>query len=239
MNLASYLQKRQAEQNARQENPGRKMCRTCFQPHFACYCSQIKKLKVPFQFVILIHPIEVRRRIATGRMSHLCLENSYLISGKGFSQDQKVNEIIADKNNYCVILYPGQPTTNISQLTHEERIELFPKNKQLVIFVVDGTWATAGKMLRQSENLLALPRICFTPEKLSNFRVRKQPKPECYSTIEAIHFTISLLSEVKENQEHDRLLKVFDWMVENQLRYIERAPEPVYRRETKKQKQLS
>ena len=42
-------------------------------------------------------------------------------------------------------------------------------------------------------NLGPLPRISFDPGEPSRFRGRKQPKPECLSTIEAIHRTIDLL----------------------------------------------
>ena len=66
-------------------------------------------------------------------------------------------------------------------------------SKTPLILVVDGTWNTARKMLRLSRNLHSVPRICFTPVRPSRFRVRKQPHPNCYSTIEAIHQTLELL----------------------------------------------
>ena len=88
-------------------------------------------------------------------------------------------------------------------------------------------------------NLLALPRICFTPQKPSNFRVRKQPNSNCYSTIEAIHHTIDLLGDTQgfetKNRQHDGLLSVFNFMVENQLDFIKKSNlnprESAYRRE--------
>ena len=81
--------------------------------------------------------------------------------------------------------------------------------------------------MRQSQNLLNLPRICFSPEKPSNFRVRKQPHASCYSTLEAIHHTIELIGAAKgfdvASRKHDRLLHVFDSMVELQLDFIRKA----------------
>jgi DTW domain-containing protein YfiP len=82
-------------------------------------------------------------------------------------------------------------------------------------------------MIRQSENLKSLPRICFSPAKPSNFRVRKQPHPNCYSTIEAIHHTIELVGASQgfstDQREHDKLLTAFDFMVERQLNFIQEA----------------
>lgn len=135
-----------------------------------------------------------------------------------------------------MILYPGQQAVNISSLSQEQREETFLTNKKLRILVIDGTWATARKMLNQSENLKNLPRICFSPAKPSNFRVRKQPQSYCYSTIEAIHHTIDLFQgDSVIPRKHDHLLEVFDAMVEKQLSFMKEIKlnlrEASYRRE--------
>lgn len=175
--------------------------------------------------MILIHPVEVRRRIATGRMAHLCLEDSHLIEGEDFSDDALVNRLIADPENQPVLLYPGEDSVNLSRLTPAERSEPFSTDKKLVIFVLDGTWATARNMLRKSSNLRTLPKVCFSLNTESTFRVRKQPAPGCYSTIEAVHQIIELLAPQPPDlsggdRKHDVLLRVFDRMVEQQLQFI-------------------
>lgn len=225
MNLQDYLEQRKKQAESAQTY--RELCTACIQPKFSCYCHRIERFDPQIDFVILIHPIEVRRRIATGRMSFLCMENSFLIRGQDYSQDDQVNQILNDKNRQCVILYPGRNSTNLTELAPTDRSSLFDPTKKLTIFVIDGTWLTAKKMMRQSQNLTTLPRICFNPEKPSNFRVRKQPHAACYSTLEAIHHTIELVGESQgfpvESRTHDRLLSVFDSMVELQLSFIRKA----------------
>lgn len=238
MDLAAYKLKQQQRQ---QDEPKyRTLCTVCTQPDFCCYCDHLTTFDPKINFVVLIHPVEVRRRIATGRMSHLCLSGSYLIKGQDFTQDSLVNELINDQDYYSVILSPGLTSKNLSNFTEVEKENIFPQNKKLRIFVIDGTWATAGKMIRQSENLRTLPRICFTPPQPSNFRVRKQPKPYCYSTIEAIHHTIELIGASQgfkvHERAHDKLLTVFNFMVERQLHFIEDSQSRLgfnYRREVK------
>jgi len=87
--------------------------------------------------------------------------------------------------------------------------------------VIDGTWATARQMMRQSQNLQQVQRVCFNPKTKSNFRVRKQPDAHCLSTIEAIHEFIEVASDFfafdKSTRSHDALLKTFDAMVEKQI----------------------
>lgn len=235
MKLDDYRRKK--DELSAAEPVYRNLCTTCIQPEFGCYCKTITPINCAINFVILIHPIEAKRRIATGRMSHLCLQDSHLIKGQNYSNSEELNSLLADPEYHSVILYPGQNSKNITSLTEKERSSQFLKNKKLRIVVIDGTWATAAKMVHQSENLQKLPRICFTPEKPSNFRVRKQPESYCYSTIEAIHHTIDLFSQSKSVQRpHDHLIEVFNSMVEKQLSFISEVKmnlrEASYRRES-------
>ena len=122
---------------------------------------------------------------------------------------------------HCVMLYPGRLSRNLTAMSVEQRFDFVPADKRLTIIVIDGTWSTARKMVHLSQNLKAVPRVCFNPPSLSRFRVRQQPRAECYSTIEAIHHTIELLGDScgfpTQQKQHDRLLYVFDKMVNRQL----------------------
>jgi DTW domain-containing protein len=189
-----------------------------------CYCHLLRPFDPGIRFVILTHRLEARRRIATGRMSHLCLKNSELLRGQDYSDNERVNSIVADEKNHCVILFPGLNSTNLSRVSSEDRLRTFPAQLELIIFVIDGTWSTAGKTLRQSQNLQRLPRICFDPVAPSRFRVRKQPKPHFTSTIEAIHQTIDLVGPARgfdpSLKVHGRLIEIFDHLVEQQLEFV-------------------
>jgi DTW domain-containing protein YfiP len=185
--------------------------------------------------MILTHPIEIkRRRIATGWMSHLSLHGSRLMMGSVYGEDARVNGVLADINRHCVLLYPGRNSANLTLMPADARRALVPSGKRLTVFVVDGTWNTAKKTVNQSPNLNTLPRICFTPPGPSNFRVRQQPRAECYSTIEAIHHTIELLGPAVgfnlEARGHDQLLFVFSQMVEKQI-LLANCGKPSRRRE--------
>lgn len=225
MNKQQYLlnQKKRA-----QEAPVyRNRCISCLQPDFSCYCQLIQKVDPKIKFVILIHPLEVRRRIATGRMAHLCLENSELLMGQDYTQNQRVNEIMADPLFQSVILYPGPKSINLTTQFDQAQKLLFSCPKKLAVFVIDGTWATARKTMRLSQNLKLLPRVGFIPPGPSQFRVRKQPRPECYSTIEAIHYSIELLGSGVgfdiTSRQHDQLQDIFKKVVDRQMSFTEEA----------------
>lgn len=199
----------------------RGLCTRCLHPPLTCYCHQIQRFDPKIRFAILIHGREAQKRVATGRISYLSLENSLLLQGYDYSNDARVNTLLKDPTLYPVVLYPGPRSTNLSELTPEIRHSLFPKEKQLLVFVIDGTWITARKTMQRSENLRSLPQICFSPTHPSQFRVRKQPQENFFSTVEAIHQTIELLGPAcgfsLESRTHDGLLRVFDFMVNQQI----------------------
>lgn len=216
--LADYLHRREL---LREKAPHyRQVCATCRQPEFSCYCGELRPFRPGLEIAILIHPIENRRRIATGRMSHLMLLGSRLIEGQDFSNHPEVNELLRDPGYDCRVLYPGARSFDLSAASAiERRAQLNPASgRRLLLFVIDGTWATARKTMRLSTNLAALPRLSFRPDRPSRFRVRKQPRAECFSTLEAIHQLLEYQNP--GNPEHAGLLHVFEHMVEIQLGMI-------------------
>jgi DTW domain-containing protein len=193
----------------------RKICGHCRQPDFSCYCATLKPFNPGIKFLILSHPLEYHKRIATGRMAHLNLTGSNLFEGEDYSLHSELNVILHDPEYFPVVLYPGRNSVNLTNMSPEARFDLVPQNRTLAVIVIDGTWATARKMMRLSSNINRLPRICFTPPSPSNFRIRKQPKADCYSTIEAIHHTVELMGP--GSRAHDVLLDVFDQMINRQI----------------------
>jgi DTW domain-containing protein YfiP len=172
--------------------PGR--CYSCFRPKKACLCSEIKSFETKTKIVILIHPKEAKKqRVGTGRLTQKSLSNSMMIMGIDFTHDNLVNALITDKTKKCYLLYPGVEAINLSQ---QER---FPVVAHLenVIFVLDGTWPCAKKMLRESKNLQELQRVCFDSKESSKFSIKHQPAKGCLSTIESVSLLLEELSKQK------------------------------------------
>ena len=202
----------------------RLFCRRCRRPQSGCYCSLISPFESEPRFIILSQPREAKHRLGTGRMAHLCLANSSLFEGVDFSADKRVNREINDPANCPVLLYLSPASINLTRQLWSERPTLFPGNRKLVVFVLDGTWKSVRKMIRSSRNLARLPKICFDPPTPSAYRIRREPRPECYSTIEAIHQVIELfafgtVSEAPSSRLHDTMLEVFRSVIDRQLTF--------------------
>ncbi len=137
------------------------------------------------KFVFLMHPKEWKHEKAgTGRLTHLCLADSEIHMGLDFDQDTSVQALINDPANFPVLVYPGPTARNLSTGA------LVPAElggRRLVLFLLDGTWSGARKMLRLSPSLQQLPRVMFTPTAPSRFIIKQQPQDGCLSTLETTH----------------------------------------------------
>ncbi|HEY7167898.1 MAG TPA: tRNA-uridine aminocarboxypropyltransferase [Candidatus Binatia bacterium] len=199
----------------------RQPCPHCRRPPQTCYCAHVRPFASDPRFIILIHPNEARHPFGTGRMAHLCLANSLLIEGIDFSAHHELQSILDDPANFPVLLYPGTSSVNVSQLPPDARLSFVPRGKKLVIIVPDGTWRTSRKMIHRSQNLRDLPRVSIDAPAHSNYRIRKQPRPGLYCTVEAIQRVITLLAPATDggDESHRNLLQVFNFAVERQLNY--------------------
>ena len=209
MKIEEYKLKRQTLSSTKEVY--REKCFNCFRPKSSCLCSNIVPFDTSSVFVLLIHPMEAKKqRTGTGRISVSFLKNSKMFMGIDFSNDSGVNEILDDDKNFCVVLYPGVEAFNVStdDISNFKR----PKDKKLVVFVIDGTWPCARKMMKLSPRVRQLPRICFTPENRSEFIIKQQPHESCLSTIESIHMLLEKMEGQGLEQlkgEHNSMLKAF------------------------------
>jgi DTW domain-containing protein YfiP len=177
-------------------------------------CAHIFPIKTKTKFVILMHTKEYRKiKNGTGIFSHLSLPNSELFIGVDFSKNQRITDIVEDKNNNCFILYPSKD----SILLNEAKIS--QEGKTAVIFLIDATWSSAKKMIRVSQNIKDLPRLSFYHDTLSAFHIKAQPEAICLSTMESIHQVLGLLEEDISKEQLKRFLNPFHEMVKYQMQY--------------------
>ena len=84
-------------------------------PSSACICKYISPILTETRFIILMHPKEyIKEKNGTGHMTRLQLENSEIIVGVDFTNNNRVNEILAKEKNSSFLLYPGKDKFNLS-----------------------------------------------------------------------------------------------------------------------------
>jgi DTW domain-containing protein YfiP len=206
------------------------MCYRCFWPKPLCWCGSIRPMATATRFEILMHPMEFKRvKLGTGRLAHLCLENSGLRVGLGFDGDAGLQALLGDPGNAPVLLYPGPGARDLSN--GAPPVDDLG-GRRLVVILLDATWSLAGKMLRASPSLARLPRAMLAPPSPSRFVIKRQPRRGCLSTLEAIHETLIALERAGLDRypDPDQLLDLFRRMQEHQLRCTLDPDQPRRRR---------
>jgi len=176
-----------------------------------------------------MHPKEYKKeKNGTGYMTQLQLENSEIIVGVDFSNNKRVNEILAQEKSSSFLLYPGKENFNLS-IRKDSEINSFMGNNPH-IFLLDGTWPCARKMLKISKNLHELKRLSFDNKIKSKFIIKQQPESLCLSTIESVYTVLNLLKDGDlEHCETKDFLSPFEKMIEYQLESIQNPNNKKYR----------
>jgi DTW domain-containing protein YfiP len=178
----------------------RAQCFTCRRPKSVCWCEALKPMHSPTRVIFVQHPRESRVPISTCRMAHLSLPNSELhvgLTGEGIALPSD-----------AAVLFPSDGAVDVT------KVDRAPGT----LVVVDGTWSNARKVVNRSPTLKALPRISLNPDRPGNYRIRKEPKAHCLSTIEAVALVLGHLEG--EPLKFQPILSVFDRMVETQIDHI-------------------
>jgi DTW domain-containing protein YfiP len=183
----------------------RVQCPRCQRPEVACYCAHVAALESQTRVLVLCHPREYENPVGTARMATLCLPNSRIAVGVDFTHDPEVHAELADPARPPILLYPGPAARDLATQ---------PPEGPCTLVVVDGTWAHARKLVSKNPFLHALPRYSLNPPP-SEYRIRREPRIECVSTLEALGHALGVLEG--DAERFRRLLAPFRAMVEFQL----------------------
>jgi DTW domain-containing protein len=189
------------------------MCRRCRRPTSVCYCIALPRIETATRVVILQHPRERDMPIGTAHMARLCLPQAELHVGVRWGESPPLLRALADPARPPILLYPGPGARDILR---------DPPRGPVTLVVVDGTWSQAKTVVRDNPVLHALPRYAFATPEPSQYRIRREPRAEYVSTIEALMHVLGVLEG--EPARFRQLLDPLRMMVDAQLACQARAP---------------
>lgn len=187
-------------------------CYRCFRAASVCICDRVQPVENRTGVIVLQHHREVTHPIGTARIARLGLRQVEVRVAKRHN-DLQVNSNCPPKT---ALLYPRPEAITLDEISVEE----MPEH----LVVIDGTWAQASALYRANSWLHPLPHVVIRPQEQSNYRIRRQPKKGCLSTIEAL--VQALKSMEPETSGLDQLLEVFDSMVDDQLKRMNQSKRP-------------
>ena len=191
----------------------RVVCKRCLKAQSACICSAIQLINNQHFVHVLQDPSEEKNAIGTARILGLSLKQSKISVGTLFDPD-----LFDLQNSYLV--FPDSTAVPAEQLVNTKQL-----NDSSVFILLDGSWKKAYKLLMSNPFLQNLPKISINIEKESEYRIRKSPRADGLSTVEAGYY---LLSQLENNKEKFvPLLTCFNKMIDYQ---ISSMPADIYKK---------
>ncbi len=191
------------------------VCARCRRPERVCYCAALPRLPTRTRIVILQHPRERAMPIGTARMASLCLPSAALHGGVRWGEHPALAAALGDPSHPPILLYPGPGARDVLRE---------PPRGPVTLVVVDGTWSQARTVVRDNPILQSLPRYAFDAPEPSEYRIRKEPRAEYCSTIEALMHVLGALEG--DPARFRALLEPLRAMVDAQLACQTGGPRP-------------
>ncbi len=180
-------------------------CPKCGKPSGVCICDRVEKVTTHLRVVILQHPQEDDALLGTAKLVEVTLPRAEISVGLSWaSLDHAIGTRNADRERWAVLAAAKLPvpvpeearTEPVVVIDRKGRLRDLKRHGLEGIIVLDGTWSQAKTLWWRNAWLLKLPRVVLQPREPSMYgRLRKEPRKEWVSTLEAIGDVLPALGE--------------------------------------------
>lgn len=188
--------------------PEQASCPNCWKAVYLCVCAQRPILETRLGFLILQHPREAKNPKGSARLLSLALPNSS-VHRVGLSWRSLNHALGTQTENPAewAVLYVG--TQKDSKPAHpqlpfeirDRKGRVLPKASLKGIVLLDGNWKQSKTLWWRNPWLLKLNRVLLNPTISSRYgTLRKQPRVNCLSTIEAGAESLAAVGETDASQ---------------------------------------
>ena len=196
-------------------------CPDCLKPPALCVCAGIEPIANKIELLILQHPQEQDRELGTARLAVKHFKKARLVVGLSWPNLAKLVGRPVEAKRWGVLylgpakLSPEAQTRGIAALDRKGAA-LADQDQALAelegIILLDGSWSQAKALWWRNAWMLKARRLVLDTGKPSRYgRLRKEPRRDSVSTLEALGFAMARLERRPEIET--RLLASFDAML--------------------------
>jgi DTW domain-containing protein YfiP len=153
-------------------------CHLCAFRLPGCFCAAIPRVENQLEIVVVRHAAELTKTTGSVRWAALALQRCTVLD---YALPERAFDDAALDLEGALLLFPSP---------HEGP----PAHRPRRLFVPDGTWQQARRIVSRSPALRALPRLAL-PKPASAARLRKPPLESGMSTLEAIADALEVCGE--------------------------------------------
>ncbi len=206
-------------------------CPRCERPTTYCVCDRIVPFETRTQVVILQHPQERDRDLGTAPLLTAMLPRARVVVGLSWASLAHALGHEALPRRWGVLYTGSLPQPLPPELYARPAVVLNRKGEPREdtaplegIIALDGSWSQAKTLWWRNAWLLKLPRVVLHPTQPSIYgRMRKEPRREALSTLEAV--ADALVANGEPPALRESLRKVFRSMIQR-ARDVAPPPSP-------------
>lgn len=131
--------------------------------------------------VIALHALEINKTSNTGMLAARCLTNSHWLT---FGERDGIS--LSDQ-------VAAMPLTGAAILFPDDTAACLTRYQPRSLIVPDGTWRQCSKAARRLHRDLGIPMVSLPTGPGSDYRLRRVPHPDRWSTIESVAHAIDAL----------------------------------------------
>lgn len=180
----------------------RAICSHCERPVTTCLCDAMTSLTSQYQVVILQDPKEAKHALSSAPLLAKSIVGTRLIIAECFDPVTLFGE---DWQSQCLLVFPAETSLEIQQAQ---------KNNYTYLILLDGTWRKVNRMLHVNPWLKQLACIAVEARHNSDYIIRKSPRSDGLSTIEA---AASILNTLEPETDFTPILNAFHKMIRLQI----------------------
>lgn len=180
----------------------RTLCSLCERPMKTCLCDDIVRMTCDYQLIILQDPKEAKHALSSTPLLAKSIQGAKRVIGEIFNPVELLGE---DWQTTSLLIFPRD-----NSLSQQQAID--HGFKYLVL--LDGTWRKVARMIHLNPWLSELPCFAIDNANASQYLIRKSPREDGLSTIEA---TVEVLNQLHNDTSFDPILGAFHKMIEFQI----------------------
>ena len=180
----------------------RQICSHCDRPIKTCLCDALVSLKCQYQLIILQDPKEAKHALSSAPILAKSIQDARLVVGEIFDPIELLGP---DWKENSLLVFPN----NKSLTTKEATQKTF---KHLIL--LDGTWRKVARLIHLNPWLIDLSSIAIQPSNTSEYQIRKSPREDGLSTIEA---AVYVLNDLQQDTDFSPILNAFRKMIQYQV----------------------
>lgn len=180
----------------------RAVCKGCDRPLKTCLCDALVTMTCPYRLIILQDVKEAKHALSSAPILEKSIAGAVRVVGDDFDPTVILGQAWQEES---VLVFPSERAITADQLVGKNI-------KNLVL--LDGTWRKVARLIHLNPWLRDLPCIAIQAEIASQYKIRKSPRVDGLSTIEA---AVAALNSLLPDQDYSAILPAFFKMVDLQI----------------------